>query len=139
MKPLQISKKTIQMIEKAHKNLRKTNTCNTCTQATHEVIRGVKKTIKKIEKANKNLKKGSTKMSWRWGHWQCHHENLDKLIEKYHQISNHQMVNHVAEHQQGIQAGLEDWKENSKRIRKEAITELAKIAKLPKLEESSAN
>ena len=49
------------------------------------------------------------------------------------------MPNHVAEYQQGIQAGLEDWKENSKRIRKEAITELAKIAKLQKLEESSAN
>ena len=123
---------TIQIIEKTHKILRKNKICNTCTQSLG-VIRGVKKTIKKIEKANKDLKKANTRMSWRWRLWQCRHVKLDKQIEKYHQISTHQMPNHVSEYQQGFQAGLADWKEDSKRIRKEAIKELAKIAKLQKL------
>ena len=101
----------------------------------------MKKTIKKIEKANKNQKRGNTKISWRWGHWICRHENLDKLIRKYHLISNsnHQIVNHVAEHQQEIQAGLDDWKKNSKRIREEAITELAKLAQEQKLVDNPTN
>ena len=131
---------TIQIIEKTHNILRKNKTCNTCAHSLG-IIRGLKKTIKKIEKANKNLKRGNTKMSWRWGHWICRHENLDKLIRNYHLISNsnHQIVNHVAEHQQEIQAGLDDWKKNSKRIREEAITELAKLAQEQKLVDNPTN
>ena len=80
-------------------------------------------------------------MSWRWDHWICRHENLDKLIRNYHLISNsnHQIVNHVAVLQQEIQTGLDDWKKDSKRIREEAITELAKLAQEQKLVDNPTN
>ena len=111
---------------------------NTLTKE-HEAIRGLKKTIKKIEKANKDLKEANTRVSWRWRLWQWRHVKPDKQIEKYHQISTHQLPNNIAEYQQGFQAGLAEWKEDSKSIRKKAITELAEIAKLQKLQKASAN
>ena len=131
---------TIQIIEKTHNILKKKKTCNTCAHSLG-IIRGLKKTIKKIEKANKNLKRGNTKMSRRWDHWINRHENLDRQIKDYQLISNsnHQIVNHAAVLQQEIQTGLDDWKKDSKRIRKEANTELAKLSQEQKSVDNPTN
>ena len=69
-------------------------------------------------------------MSRRWNHWISRHENLDKQIRNYQLISNsnHQIVNHAAVLQQEIQTGLDNWEKDSKRIRKEANTELTKLS-----------
>ena len=80
-------------------------------------------------------------MSRRWNHWINRHQNLNRQIEDCQLISNsnHQIVNHVAVLQQEIQTGLDDWKKDSKRIREEANTELAKLTQEQKSVDNPTN
>ena len=94
-----------------------------------EAVKVLKRTIKKREKTNKDLKEANTKMLET-------NKKLDTQMEKYHKMFILQLPNHRDGYQKGYQAGLAEWKNNSKSIRLKAITELTDKKEVQKSQKS---